>query len=326
MHGGAITLANAFLEQNEPFSAILASDMLDLPVFLSRIRERHSSIPAGIYFHENQLAYPWSPRDGDKKRGLDLHYSFLNYTSALVANAVFFNSDFHRKRFLSDLPDFLKRYPDNQNLDTLKEIQSKSHTLWLGMDLAGFDQHRPSSPVSERGRPLLLWNHRWEYDKNPIGFFRILYRLIDDGVEFDLALAGDHFEEEPPYFQEAKERLGNRIIQYGRLSSFADYAKLLWNSDIALVTSIQDFFGGSVVESIYCGCHPILPRRLAYTDHLRPGDHPKVFYDEEDEAIDLIKQLVASCSWRKPFKEGHTMSRYDWSKQIETYDDVLARL
>ena len=250
----------------------------------------------------------------------------MNYTSALVANAVFFNSDFHRKRFLLDLPDFLKRYPDNQNLDTLKEIQSKSHTLWLGMDLAGFDHHRPSSPVSERGRPLFLWNHRWEYDKNPIGFFRILYRLIDDGVEFDLALAGDHFEEEPPYFQEAKERLGNRIIQYGRLSSFADYAKLLWNSDIALVTSIQDFFGGSVVESIYCGCHPILPRRLAYTNHLRPGDHPKVFYDEEDEAIDLIKQLIASCSWRKPFKEGHTMSRYDWSKQIETYDDVLARL
>ena len=68
------------------------------------------------------------------------------------------------------------------------------------------------------------------------------------------------------------------------------------------------------------------PRRLAYTNHLRPGDHPKVFYDEEDEAIDLIKQLIASCSWRKPFKEGHTMSRYDWSKQIETYDDVLARL
>ena len=98
--------------------------MLDLPVFLPRIRERHSSIPAGIYFHENQLAYPWSPRDGDKKRGLDLHYSFLNYTSALVANAAFFNSDFHRKRFLSDLPDFLKRYPDFRTRTTLSALES----------------------------------------------------------------------------------------------------------------------------------------------------------------------------------------------------------
>ena len=153
--------------------------------------------------------------------------------------------------------------------------------------------------------------------------FRILYRLINDGIEFDLL--GDRFEEEPP-IAEAKERLGNRIIQYGRLSSFADYAKLLWNSDIAMVTSIQDFFGGSVVESIYCGCHPILPRRLAYTDHLCPDDHPEVFYDDEDEAIDLIKQLLASSHWRKPFEEGRTMSRYDWSNQLETYDQVLARL
>ena len=326
MHGGAITLADAFLELDERFSAVLVSDMLDLSLFLSRIRRSHSAIPAAIYFHENQLAYPWSPRDGEKKRGLDLHYSFLNYTSALVANAVFFNSDFHRLRFLSDLPEFLDRYPDHKNLDTIKEIQSKSQTLWLGMDLTGFDRHRPPSLVHERERPLMLWNHRWEYDKNPMGFFRILYRLIDDGFEFDLALAGDRFDEEPPYFKEARERLGSRIIQYGKLSSFAEYAQLLWNSDIALITSRQDFFGGSVVESIYCGCHPILPRRLAYTDHLCPDDHPEVFYDGEDEAINLIKQLVASGRWREPFQEGRAMSRYDWNAQIAAYDDALDRL
>ena len=56
------------------------------------------------------------------------------------------------------------------------------------------------------------------------------------------------------------------------------------------------------------------------------SDYSSSIYDEEDEAIDLIKQLIASGSWRKPFKERHTMSRYEWSNQIETYDDVLARL
>lgn len=326
MRGGAITLADKLLEQTEPYSAVLASDMLDLPLFLSRIRSRYPSIPAGIYFHENQAAYPWSPRDGDKKRGLDLHYSFLNYTSALVADAAFFNSDFHRQRFLNDLPCFLKRYPDYQNLDTVKEILSKSQTLWLGMDLKAFDKHRTPNRGSESRRPLILWNHRWEYDKNPIGFFRILYRLIEDGIEFDLALAGDRFEEEPPYFQEAKERLGDRIVQYGKLSSFADYAELLWKSDIALVTSKQDFFGGSVVEAIYCGCHPILPLRLAYTDHLCPEERPELFYDGEEEAIDLFKQLVATNRWRRPFQEGRSMNRYDWSAQIDAYDLALARL
>jgi len=326
MHGAAITLAEAFLEEREPFSAILASDMLDLPLFLSRIRRRNPSIPTGVYFHENQLSYPWSPRDGDKKRGQDLHYSFLNYTSALVADTAFFNSDFHRQRFLHDLPGFLERYPDYHNLDTVEEIESKSQTLWLGMDLAAFDKHRVPNRGSSDNRPLILWNHRWEYDKNPIGFFRILYRLIDDGIDFDLALAGDRFEEEPPYFQEAKKRLGKRIVQYGMLESFDDYAKLLWKSDIALVTSHQDFFGGSVVESIYCGCHPVLPRRLAYTDHLHPDDFPDVFYNEEEEAVDLIKQLVGANQWRKPFHEGPATGRYDWNSQIDAYDDALAKL
>ena len=28
------------------------------------------------------------------------------------------------------------------------------------------------------------------------------------------------------------------------------------------LTSIQDFFGGSIVEAIYCGCIPLLPESI----------------------------------------------------------------
>ncbi|MFO8112479.1 MAG: DUF3524 domain-containing protein, partial [Desulfosalsimonadaceae bacterium] len=44
-------------------------------------------MPAAIYMHENQLAYPIRP--GETR---DLHYGFINYVSMLCADQVLFNS------------------------------------------------------------------------------------------------------------------------------------------------------------------------------------------------------------------------------------------
>ena len=45
-------------------------------------------------------------------------------------------------------------------------------------DLRRFDAFGPKPPTPE---PILLWNHRWEYDKNPVAFFAALDELILDG-------------------------------------------------------------------------------------------------------------------------------------------------
>jgi len=326
MHGAAITLARKVLESDVRYDAFVASDMIDLSVFLSLIRHRYPKIPTAIYFHENQLLYPWSPRDGDAKKGRDLHYAFINYASALAADRVFFNSDFHRKAFIEALPEFLERYPDFENSKTVSEIASKSETLWLGMDLQAFDTHRPDATPRNPDRPLIVWNHRWEYDKNPIGFFRILYRVADLGFDFDIALLGERFEEEPPYFIEAKRRFEGRIVQYGRVENFSDYARWMWNSDIALVTSNQDFFGGSAVEAIYCGCHPILPNRLAYRDHIDPKSYPDCYYDNDDEAVERLAELLTGKRYASQSNLRDLVARYDWSHQAEAYDSSLESL
>ncbi len=65
MHGGAVTLAQRFLESDFCPDRILASDMCDLGTFLALTRERTARLPTAVYFHENQLSYPWSPDDPD---------------------------------------------------------------------------------------------------------------------------------------------------------------------------------------------------------------------------------------------------------------------
>ena len=82
-----------------------------------------------------------------------------------------------------------------------------------------------------------------------------------------------------------KRRLPQNIRRFltkarGFVDSFEEYARLLHLADILPVTSQQDFFGGSVVEAIYCNCHPILPNRLAYTDHIPSALHDIHLYHD----------------------------------------------
>ena len=75
MHGGAVTLADKFNKINWKPNLIIATDMLDFTTFLSLTRKKTYNIPAIIYFHENQISYPWSPNDIDVKNIHDLvHY------------------------------------------------------------------------------------------------------------------------------------------------------------------------------------------------------------------------------------------------------------
>ena len=212
MHGAAIGMARQFSALPYRPDLILASDMLDLSAFLGLTRNETQGIPIGIYFHENQLTYPWSPTDEDVQLKRDNHYAFINYTSALAANRVFFNSHYHRESFLSALPHFLKAFPDDTHLDTIQLLRDKSEVLHLGMDLS---TPTPETKAIRRDPevPLLLWNHRWEYDKGPEEFFTTLFELQEEGLDFQLAVVGQSYARKPGIFQITKQP---KMLQYAQ--------------------------------------------------------------------------------------------------------------
>ena len=67
---GAVTLAQHLNKSNKTYDLILCSDFLNLPVFKSLCSKKQQG-PFVMYFHENQLSYPWSPDDDDKKLNRD---------------------------------------------------------------------------------------------------------------------------------------------------------------------------------------------------------------------------------------------------------------
>lgn len=322
MHGGAVSLAGQWLESSFPADVLLATDMLDLACFQGLTRHRFGHVPSVLYFHENQLTYPWSPRDGDPGRQRDAHYAFLNFTGALAADTVLFNSRYHHDVFFEALPRFLQRFPDCRPLDEIDGIRRKSQVLHLGLDLRRLDDYR--KPRADRDRiPLILWNHRWEYDKNPEAFFKALFVLADEGWPFEVAVLGESFAETPAIFQQARQRLGKRIVHFGYARDFAEYAGWLWQADILPVTSVHDFFGISVVEAMYCQVWPLLPRRLAYPEHLPCAWHDRHLYDGADELVERLRGLLAHPELLGEGNFRSWVEGYDWHWQKGRYDDLF---
>jgi len=337
MHGGAVTLARRFLSAGFAPDLILATDMLDLSTFTALTRPLSNNIPTAIYFHENQLTYPWAEDDRDRVKGRDGHYGFINFASALAAKRVFFNSAFHQDSFLQAIELYLKALPDFTELSLVESIRKKSAVLYVGMDFNALDLARgevKSIHKAPPDPPLILWNHRWEHDKNAEEFFRALYILMDRGVEFEVAVLGENFKKRPVVFDEAHIRLGKRVIHYGFVEDYAAYARWLARADIVPVTSLHDFFGCSVVEAIYCGAFPILPRRLAYPEHLsanageggeEAGVLKKCFYNNFDGLVRRLEWAALKIKETRKFNFRAGVARYSWEVMARIYDGEMEK-
>ena len=113
-------------------------------------------------------------------------------------------------------------------------------------------------------------------------------------------------------------------MHYGYAESEADYARLLWDADIVLSTAIHEFFGVSIVEAIYCGCLPILPRRLSYPELIPAEWHDRCLYDDFDGLLALLRAAIADPAAPQALRAA--MTRFDWQALAPVYDALLAEV
>jgi glycosyltransferase involved in cell wall biosynthesis len=199
--------------------------------------------------------------------------------------------------------------------------------LPLGLELGAFDAHRPTGQPGT-GSPLILWNHRWEHDKNPEAFFRILAALAEEGRDFRLAVLGAPGSNPPPAFETARRQLADRIVAFGYADSFAAYARWLWAADLLPVTSRHDFFGISVMEALYCRTRPLLPRRMAYPELLPASWAEDCLYDDETELHQRLARLLDHGAQAEGLLSdlAATAGAYDWPRMAPVYDQLWAAM
>lgn len=325
MNGGSVTLAAKSKQVEEDINLVLASSMTNLPAFIALTNPRFANVPFVMYMHENQLTMP-VPENTDR----DQTYAYINYLSALSAQRLIFSSGFHYDTFMSELPVFLKSFVDYSHEDSIRIIESKSIVMHPGLNLKEHDSTPDYRNRNER--PVVVWNQRWEFDKNPAMFFRVMNRLDDSGCDFDLILAGDQLHEKPPEFKQIWKRYGKRILHYGYADNFELYSKLLHTGDIVVSTATYEFFCLAIMEAVYCGCHPFLPNSLTYPELIpaslhEPLLHASVFYQNEDDLFKKLKRVLTGDTKPLPKSTLQGINRHlDWSTRVDMFDTLFEQI
>ena len=304
MHGSAVTFAGMIGKSGEKFDTLIVSSLADTALLKSLVLPEMPGTRFVTYFHENQLAYPWSENDKEPSKS-DMHYAFINFTSALVSDLALFNSEFNRESFFSALEGFLRSFPDNRLTAKIDEIYKKSKVLYPGINMI------PKSNNKKGNILKILWNHRWEYDKDPETFFGTMFRLKEAGIPFQLVVLGEEKSTSPEIFKIAREKLKNEIISFGYAENYEEYKKLVAGCDIQPVTSKHEFFGISVLEAASAGVIPILPERLSYPEILPPEKFGKLFY-EEGKLFDFIEEFSKNPDFSLRDEISERASLFDW--------------
>jgi len=277
--------------------------------------------PVLAYFHESQLTYPQP-----SGKSLNFQLGFSDITTGLTADKVLFNSETHYKTFFTTLTDFIKKMPDYQPEWVTGAIRSKSGVLYPGCAFAGAPPD--VSAFTDSTPPLIIWNHRWEFDKNPKDFFEALETLLETGHDFHIALLGKNDQFVPKQFIKARKRFGRRIVQYGYVPSQEKYYEWLKRGTVVISTAWQENFGMAVIEAIRWGCLPLLPKRLSYPEIIPEALHSDFLYqDNQDLATKLayiIENVTVFQEKRKQLSEA--MARFEWKNLGVLFDKVLKQL
>lgn len=311
---------------DQNWDIIFCTDMLNLAEFQGLATQYIQSLPTVIFFHENQLLYP-----DQHATERDYHYAFSNFISALSANEIWFNSDWHKNTFINALKNWLKKMPDYQPMSAIDALIKKSRTHYPGLELDCFTARKNSRP----DRPLtILWAARWEDDKNPGCFFNAIEKLTQKNIDFRLNVIGSSSEKTPDLFKQAHEKFSANIDHWGYIKNRNDYLSVLKQSDVIVSTASHEFFGIAVLEAVSLGCIPVIPDRLAYPETLAPlhDDDANCFYDGSDRQLaNILEEFslkINNQQWFDSYQNRliDITTQYRWERRSRDMDNDLSKL
>jgi glycosyltransferase involved in cell wall biosynthesis len=305
----------------ETYDGVLATDLMSI-ADLKALWHRRCP-PILLYFHENQFSYPLGPDASP-----DYQYGFTHMSSALAADTVYFNSRTHFEHFFAGLASFLTMMPDCRPRWVIREIRAKSGVLHPGCRFPSTDALADSRYLRKQSPPLIVWNHRWEHDKNPRDFFDAIGALKAAGLPFRLALLGERFQKIPPEFVAARKRFAKELVCFEYENSRARYEDWLKRGAVIVSTARQENFGMAVIEAVRCGCYPLLPSRLSYPEIIPRRFHGDVLYANQTELIEKLIAVVGgfrqTLSIRTQLAE--SMQKFAWPERIGDFDRALEKL
>ena len=323
VQGGPVALADrlpAAIEALGGVDALVATSAVDLSALLGLARHHLAGVPALLYLHENQVTFPTAP--GERE---DLAYAMATWRSLVAADRVVCNSAFHRDELLDALPGLLTRFPDHRSAHLVDEVRGRTGVVGVGVDVERF-RAAATERAARPDRPVrILWNHRWEHDKDPARFVAAVERLVASGRDVEVVVAGSHLPVDRVRADVAP--IADRVAHVGTAPEGA-YPDLVASCDLAVSTARHEFYGVALAEAMAAGVVPVAPHALAYPELVPPELHAEVLY-RDDQGLDHLLRLGVDDVLRRRRLAGHLRAGADrWSVDaaVGALDDELDEL
>ena len=312
--GNALSLAfTKQTELNQTYDLIIVTSMVDLSA-LRGFCPHLAAVPTIVYFHENQFAYPV-----EESSNL-VNIQLLSIYSALCADQILFNSAYNKTTYIDGVQSLLTRLPDEIPKDIDKQLLSKSSVIPVPL-ASDMSIVKRSENLSETVQ--IVWNHRWEFDKQPEVFFSALTQLKNAGYAFKLHILGQSFRKQPDMFLQASEKFADEILTYGHQTR-SSYLAILAEADIVVSSSLHEFQGISMLEAIASGCTPIAPDRLVYPEYIPKQLLYSITNDVQTESASLCTKLQDVIDNR--VRHIPNVSRFQSTEVISGYQAVIKGL
>lgn len=264
---------------NKSYDTILATSMVDLATIIG-LFPHLGKCHKVYYFHENQFEYPLS----QDKNNSNVESMMVNLYGALACDQVLFNSNYNRESFFKGARKFLKRINDYSPVQVMDIIERKSSVIPVPIVKKDLNK-------SEKIKNSIIWNHRWEYDKNPEDFYLALKELKKRGVDFKLIIMGIQFKNSPEAFSKIEKEFKDSILCFGHQTR-KEYINWLKKGEFIISTAIHEFQGLAVMEGVQYGAIPLVPERLSYPQWFLPEN---LFEKTYKDLADLLER-----SFNKP--------------------------
>ena len=295
------------------------TSLTDIASFRGLLKKNLRSSPIILYMHENQMEYPHNTLSPSHVTDLTLKKEVIpsfHLNQVLACDKLIFNSHYNLKTTFSHLRGFCKRRQEKSLFGRLERIERSSQVLPVGIQ----SPNQELKSFEERNIDF-LWNHRWDYDKNPSSFQNLSLALIKEFPHLKIALLGED-SQKSDVFSQLKGHSQN-IVKEGFLNNREEYWSTLTSSKILPVTSIHDFQGISLLEAMISGVIPLVPNRMVYPEILQ--ELPQLIYNSQNELEEKCHHFITQDSpLRERVKEIATPFLWQnilpaWKKNINSF-------
>ncbi|TVP78862.1 MAG: DUF3524 domain-containing protein [Puniceicoccaceae bacterium] len=299
------------------YDLVIATSLTDVVTLKACCPALHNT-PLWVYFHENQFAHPISQRQWTSHQR---SWQFQSIQNALCADRIDFNTAFNHDTFFTGARQVLKQFPERLPGKPLQGLEKNSGVLPVPLTerFAPFRQ-------APKDRRLIVWNHRWEWDKQPQRLLDALAGLVAEGIDFELAMLGSGGGRKAGEFDAYRQLLDHRVRHWGEADE-ATYTAYMRKAGIGVSCALHDFQGLATLEMAQAGATVVVPRRVAYPECL-PDAH---FYQgsETNAAADtahLKEALKQALSTTAPAPPTAPENLSTWRKLADAYRQRIRQI